>query len=282
MTRSSFDRLVANVRNHPHDPALFFRDDHDWRWRSWPWLLEAVLRTVGQLKDNPHTIAYPVHPLPLGLILDLALQSLGCRFLPWPQRDGEKWLVHGNVQAWLKHVGTPVPSAAQKLETLEIDLKNTLLPNANPDLESTILLARGRELKEASTRSFSDIRQFPALLRQERPILLTEDLLRSPLGREFFCWGLGANAAFVLEDDRQALARALWETRPTHVLLRRETLLEVTEALKPQVENRRGWKNLKHRFDRLETIFTDRGSPAPIVEKFWHEVGIPLQGLDEN
>lgn len=227
--------VAARAVTTPEEPALFFPDGFDVRWRSWAELASqaaAGAAALAGLDLPPETaVGYRWRPHPDAVAADLAIQAAGCTAVPWPEGEGVATADHG-ARLLLPGEAAPAhgpsvaalpeaPDRGRATEHPPEDLLARAAPGAVRTGGVTIppaeLLGRARWLADRLERAAAGLGAVRPGGGVAREIALASFDPRTRDGRVFLAWALDSGAALFLEPDPRAVPGAAAWARPTLV-----------------------------------------------------------------
>lgn len=301
--------LEDRVRAAPEEPALFFPEGLDVRWRSWRGLVEQAVGGAEALSaagvGAGRRVGYRWRCDPDGVAADLAVQGAGGIAVPVAEGAAA---ADAGCSAWLRLPGEEGADAPR-------DLPAVVLPEATPPWARRATTARfpatgadgvrvvarggtagkppeervlsGAEVVEAARELGARLESAAgeadlaagARRRPGREIAVAHLDLREPTGRAFLAWGLLAGAALYLEPDLRAVPGATAWARPTLVASDAAPLVELARQLRRREEGR--LQKLLRRgrppypFGRLRLLVVLGGGRLPVGDvPFWAERGV--------
>lgn len=307
---SVLEALDLHLRHAPEDPALFYPDGLDVRWRSWRALAEqarsgAVALTAAGVGPGDG-VAFRWRCAPDAVAADLAVLGAGGSSAPVA---GPADPAAAGCAAWLLQPGEPPP---------ETTLPVVALPEAQPpwarrseaapsgfpapaggaarvveggggagggpgvrELSAEEVLAGARELG-ARLRAAVAAAEAGATVgrpRRGREIALASFDLRTRGGRGLLTWALVTGAALFLEPDPRALPGSTAWARPTLVAADAAPLVELARQIRRREQGRlrrlRRRRGPPHPFGRLRLVIVLGGGRLPVDDvPFWAERGV--------
>ncbi|MFP3939512.1 MAG: AMP-binding protein [Thermoanaerobaculia bacterium] len=254
-----FASVAARAEATPDEPALFFPDGLDVRWRSWGELAGQAAAGAAALTglDLPPgaPVAYRWRPHPDAVAADLAVQAAGSTAVPLGEEDGgtpagcgARLLLPGEPEPG---DGIPVavlpapPARGSRSGSGPEELPVRAAPGAVRAGGATMppgeLLDRARSLGRRLERAAAGL----GALRPRRPlpreIALASFDLRTLDGRVVLAWALDSGAALFLEPDPRAAPGAAAWARPSLIAGDARTLTTLArQVLKPRGRERAG------------------------------------------
>ncbi len=271
--------VLARAGKTPEEPALFYPDGLDVRWRSWGVLADqmaggaAALAALGLPAGE--RVAFRWRGGPDGVAADLAIQAAGLVAVPVvepaeaavapPERDWAAWLLgpgdagpEGDLPAArlpeaprpggrpARVPGPPVSEPARGgAWVVEPGASGpTLNSSSGTILRQADLLTRAHDLDERLERAASGAAAVvPGAGRSSGPgaraIALASLDLRSADGRTVLAWALVTGAALILEPDPRVLAGSAEWARPTLVAGEARALSELGRRVRGREAGRR-------------------------------------------
>ena len=286
--------VLARGDRDPEEPALFYPDALEVRWRSWGALADqvaggaAALATLGLAPGAP--VAFRCRTAPDAVAADLAIQAAG--LAPVPVADPAEAAAAGPA-AWLLLPGEPAPAAAA---APAVELPAAPRPGRSgrrrPEREplpapaSVGELERARRLGERLERAAADVAAaVSGGRRAPREIALASFDLRAPAGRTFLAWALLTGAALYLEPDSRALPGAAVWARPTLVAGPARSLVELAREVRRREERRPRWFQRRSGprlpFGRLRLLLVLEEGRLPVDDvAFWAGRGVAVLRVD--
>jgi hypothetical protein len=301
-----FEALEGHLSRSPEDPALFYPEGLDVRWRSWRALAAqaaagaAALGAVGVGAGDGVAFRWRCHPD--AVAADLAVQWAGGVSTPAAgAAEAGPW----GCAAWLLQPGEERPAEGLWVAALP----EPELPwerRGAPDLPAPSA-SRGGGARVIESATAAAARRFsPAEIvsgarelgvrlavaaaetdaaagtgrRRGREIVLANLDLRARDGRTLLTWGLLTGAALFLEPDPRALPASTAWARPTLVAAEAAPLIELARQLRRHVDGRLGRKLRRRKgpaypFGRLRLVVVLGGGRLPVDDvPFWAERGV--------
>lgn len=227
--------VLARSEAEPEEPALFFPDGFDVRWRSWGELAAQAASGAAALAGAdvpPETrVAYRWRPHPDAVAADLAIQAAGCAAVPLGEGEasatagcGARLLLPGEVDPEERIPAVALPEAPARgraavavPEELAARAARAAVRADGDTMSSAELLERSRGLGrrlERAAAGLGAVRPSPPAARE---IALASFDVRLRDGRVFLAWALDSGAALFLEPDPRAVPGAAAWARPTLV-----------------------------------------------------------------
>jgi hypothetical protein len=301
--------VLARGAADPEEPALFYPEGLDVRWRSWGALADQVAGGAAALAGAGlpagAAVAFRWRPAPEAVAADLAVQAAGLTSAPVSEPAEA---AAAGCAAWLLLPGEHVPAGAPAAVRLPEAPRSRRasraaapLPAVAPaggarlaedgtgsSLQAAEVLARGRDLEERLERAGAGLAAAVAGARRPvREIALASFDLRTAGGRAFLTWALATGAALYLEPDPRALPGSVAWARPTLVAGSPRALVELGRQARQRLERparlRRRRSGPRPPFDRLRLLLVLGEGRLPVDDvAFWAGRGVAVLRPDAS
>lgn len=283
--------LAARARRTPADPWLFYREGWEWSWRSWRRVADQVARGAAEIRRRasnvarrrasnvaPPVIAYGARQDPDAVAAGLAIQAVGAVALPVAggvPPDPEEWryaawaeveccqspaTVPPGVERWV------LPAARTQLDRTERRPLAPADPVGGVRIDPSEATLSARRLMDAARDLDARI-----ALSEGRSIVCADPELGLAASRSIETWTLLADAAWVLEPDREAFFQTVLWARPTVVFAAADALERLGELLAPR-------KRRRHSRIRVAV----RIGEGRVREALWRDLEVRIVGVGEN
>jgi len=303
------EALAEHVARSPEDPALFYPEGLDVRWRSWRSLADQAAAGAVALSEagctTGDTVGFRWSGLADAAAADLAVQWAGRVSVPcsgpaeagsagcsaWCVQPGEERPAEGLPVVALPPAGRPwerrgdggwpaLPGPEYGgARVVEGGPSGGTAPGVRR-LSRDEIAADARELgaRLATAAGEADV-AVGGPRHRGREIALASLDLRSRGGRALLSWGLLTGAALVLEPDPRALPASTAWVRPTLVAGEAAPLVELARQLRRgEGRRRRRWWHLRgpdRPVGRLRLLVVLGGGRLPVDDvPFWAERGV--------
>lgn len=250
--------LLAPVRRHGEEPALFHHGASGWRWRSWLQLADQVARGALALEECGAAPLLTFTPCFSAddLAVDLAVQAAGRTSAPRapeaPERGAARVAVAGSATA--EGVAVLLPAVRSRLERWRPAALDPLAGEVAARGAVEVVTAAGpRALGGAALRRAAEAVGSLVGPLAGRPIVALGVGLEAPAGRLAAAWGLAAGAALVLPPGPAELVPTVLWARPTVVV----AAAQEVELLAAACEGRR-----LRRWSRLAAVLVAGATDA--------------------
>ncbi|MEM1202549.1 MAG: hypothetical protein AAGN66_04915 [Acidobacteriota bacterium] len=256
--------LIERAAAAPEHPWLFFRRGLDWRWLSYRQVADQVARSAKALRDwaedmraqglQTPRVAVDPRPLPDALVATLSAATAGLEAEAVDPASGVE-------------VFTP-PAARSNLDRWEAEPLEPV--TAIEGTESRLWFRDdGAPLRSvlpagsvAAAEALTDTLPPPA---GARPILMSGADLGAARLQALAAWTLSADAAWVLEPQKDAFAATVLWVRPTHLVARGDDFEDLA----------RDWDRRASKQSRLVAVVTVVSEDGPSATASETRFGVP-------
>jgi hypothetical protein len=304
--------VLARGAADPEEPALFYPEGLEVRWRSWSALADQVAGGAAALAGSGlpagAAVAFRWRPAPDAVAADLAVQAAGLTSAPVAEPAEA---AAAGCAAWLLLPGEQAPAGAPAALRLPEAPRSRRASRAAAPLPAPLraeppaggvrladdgagsclpaaeVLARGRDLEARLERAGAGLAAAVAGARRPpREIALASFDLRTTGGRAFLTWALATGAALYLEPDPRALPGSVAWARPTLVAGSPRPLVELGRQARQRLERparlRRRRSGPRPPFDRLRLLLVLGEGRLPVDDvAFWAGRGVAVLRVDQ-